>query len=108
MQETPIKRGDVWWVDWSPGRGSEQLGIRPAVVLQNDLRNQYSPTTIVSAITTRAPQRQYPFIVPISASESGLPQDSLANLSQIMTVDKSRLDRKVGQLGQQKMGEVDE
>jgi len=101
-----IKRGEIYWVDWSPGRGSEQSGLRPALVIQNDLGNQYSPTTIVAAITT-APTKQYPFIVLITASESGLPRDSSVNLSAIMTIDQARLRDKCGELSQTKMAEVD-
>lgn len=105
MEETPVRRGDIWWLDWSPGRGSEQRGQRPALVIQNDLGNRYSPTTIVSAVTTRG--GDYPFIVLVSAPESGLPRDSFVNLAQILTVDKSRLMRRSGRLDQQKMREVD-
>ena len=106
MEETSVRRGDIWWLDWSPGRGSEQLGQRPALVVQNDLGNQYSPTTIVAAVTTKA-GRDYPFTVTISSSESGLPQQSSVNLSQILTVDRSRLIRKSGRLNEEKMKEVD-
>ena len=106
MEETSVRRGDIWWLDSSPGRGSEQLGQRPALIVQNDLGNQYSPTTIVAAVTTKA-RRDYPFTVTISPSESGLPQQSSVNLSQILTVDRSRLIRKSGRLNQEKMKEVD-
>ena len=100
-----IKRGQLYWVDWSPGRGSEQSGLRPALVIQNDIGNQYSPTTIVAAITT-AFVKPYPFVVAITASESGLPGDSSINLSAIMTIDKTRLRDKCGELSQAKMAEV--
>ena len=102
-----ISRGEIYWVNWNPGRGSEQVGIRPALVIQNDTGNQYSPTTIVAAITT-APVKTYPFIVPITASESGLPQDSSVNLSTILTVSRDRLEDKCGVLGAQKMAEVND
>lgn len=105
MQATSVRRGDIWWLDWSPGRGSEQLGQRPALVIQNDLGNSYGPTTIVVSVTTRG--KRYPFIVPISASESGLPEDSFVNLSQVMTIDQVRLVRKSGRLDQAKMSEID-
>jgi mRNA interferase MazF len=101
-----VKRGEIYWVDWSSGRGSEQGGIRPSLVIQNDLGNKLSPTTIVAACTT-ADVRPYPFIVPIARQESGLPQDCLVNLSAILTIDKSRLRGKAGQLGEDKMAEVD-
>ncbi|MFQ5987425.1 MAG: type II toxin-antitoxin system PemK/MazF family toxin [Dehalococcoidia bacterium] len=101
-----IKRGEIYWVDWSAGRGSEQSGLRPALVIQNDVGNQYSPSTIVAAITT-AFTKPYPFVVAITASESGLPEDSSINLSAIMTIDKTRLGDKCGQLSDAKMAEVD-
>ena len=102
-----ISRGQIYWVNWNPGRGSEQVGIRPALVIQNDTGNQYSPTTIVAAITT-ATVKAYPFIVPIAAFESGLPQDSIVNLSTILTVSRDRLEDKCGELSAQKMIEVND
>ena len=101
-----IKRGEIYWVDWSPGRGSEQSGLRPALVIQNDIGNQYSPNTIVAAITT-APVKPYPFIVVITASESGLPKDSSVDLASIMTIDQTRLGDKCGEISSAKMAEVD-
>ncbi|MBI2912765.1 MAG: type II toxin-antitoxin system PemK/MazF family toxin [Chloroflexi bacterium] len=102
-----IRRGDIWWLDWSPGRGSEQMGTRPALVIQNDVGNQFAPTTIVAAVTTSRPRRDYPFTVSISASESGLPQESYVNFSQLLTIDKSRLLRRAGRLQPNKMRQVD-
>lgn len=102
-----IRRGEIYWIDWNPARGSEQSGLRPAVVIQNDIGNQFSPTTIVAALTT-AVERSYPFLVKISTQESGLAKDSTVNLAAIMTVDRTRLRNKAGQLGQEKMAEVDE
>ncbi|MDY6893282.1 MAG: type II toxin-antitoxin system PemK/MazF family toxin [Chloroflexota bacterium] len=101
-----VKRGEIYWVDWDPGRGSEQKGLRPALVIQNDLGNQYSPTTIVAAITASI-TKPYPFVVPIMASESGLPKDSGINLSAIMTIDQSRLGDKTSELCKAKMAEID-
>ncbi|MBN1191486.1 MAG: type II toxin-antitoxin system PemK/MazF family toxin [Dehalococcoidales bacterium] len=106
MQEE-IKRGDIFWVNWSPGRGSEQGGLRPVLVIQNDIGNEFSPTTIVAALTT-AEIKPYPFLVKIKAGESGLPRDSIVNLSTILTVDKVRLVKQCGQLKQPKMVEVNE
>lgn len=100
-----VRRGEIYWVNWNPGRGSEQVGIRPALVIQNDIGNQYSPTTIVAAITT-APVKAYPFVVPVTTSESGLLQDSSVNLSAILTVWRDRLGDKCGELSVQKMAEV--
>ena len=102
-----IKRGDIFWVDWDASRGSEQSGHRPALIIQNDTGNRTSPTTIVAAITT-AINREYPFLVNITAAESGLPRDSTVNLSAILTIDQTRLGEKCGSLSQAKMNEVDE
>jgi mRNA interferase MazF len=100
-----IKRGEIYWVSWNPGRGSEQSGLRPALVIQNDVGNKYSPTTIVAALTT-AIEKPYPFTVKVSAKESGLPKDSTVNLAVIMTIDKTRLTDKCGELNEAKMTEV--
>lgn len=101
-----VKKGDIFLVDWSPGRGSEQAGIRPALIIQNDVGNRYSSTTIVAAITT-ATGKAYPFHVQIEPGESGLPKVSTVLLEQIMTIDKGRLVRKIGRLSSAKMTEVD-
>lgn len=101
-----IKRGEIYWVDWSPGRGSEQSGLRPALVIQNDVGNKVSPTTIVAAITT-ALEKPYPFLVRITASESRLPRDSMINLAAILTIDQTCLRQKCSDLRQTKMAEVD-
>ncbi len=102
-----VKRGDIYWVDWNPGRGSEQSGLRPALVIQNDVGNRLSPTTIIAAITT-APSKVYPFMVRITASESGLPRDSTIDLGTILTIDQTRLGGKCGELSRTKMAEVNE
>lgn len=101
-----IKRGEIYRVNWNPGRGSEQAGIRPALIIQNDVGNRTSPTTIIAALTT-AINKAYPFLVPITAKESGLPKDSMVNLATIMTVAQSRLEGRCGQLNESKMAEVD-
>ena len=101
-----IKRGEIYYVDWSPGRGSEQAGIRPSLIIQNDVGNQFSSTTIVAAISTRR-TRAYPFQVAITAGESGLPMDSMIKCEQIQTIDRGRLSERVGVLGSDKVREVD-
>ena len=101
-----IKRGEIYWVNWNPSRGSEQKGIRPALIIQNDIGNEYSPTTIVSSLTTSI-DKQYPFTVNITPKESGLPKNSTINLATIMTIDKTRLAEKCGELTQSKMSEID-
>lgn len=101
------RRGEIYYVDWSPGRGSEQAGIRPALIIQNDVGNQYSPTTIVTAISTQQP-RGYRFQVAITAQESGLPRDSVVKCEQVQTIDQTRLGHLIGILSMDKMREVDE
>jgi mRNA interferase MazF len=100
------KRGDIYLVNWNPARGSEQAGIRPAVIIQNDTGNAFSPTTIIAACST-APTKSYPFIVKITAKESGLDRETSINLAQIITIDKDRLQRKIGQLSLSKTIELD-
>jgi len=101
-----IKRGEIYWVNWQPARGSEQSGRRPALVIQNNAGNRSGQTTIVAAVST-AEGKAYPFLVPIAMRESGLPKNSVINLAQILTVDKDRLESKCGELGADKMAEVD-
>ena len=101
-----IRRGEFYWVDWSPGRGHEQIGRRPALVIQNDRGNEFSPTTIVAAVTTRG-RRLYPFQVEVSAVECGLPHDSTILLDQIQTVDQNRLLERIGALVSDRMVDVD-
>lgn len=101
-----IKRGEIYLVDWSPGRGSEQTGLRPALVLQNDTGNRYSTTTIVAAVTT-APGKTYPFQVHLDPEECGLEKPGTVLLEQILTVDKRRLVKKIGQISQEKLYEVE-
>jgi mRNA interferase MazF len=102
-----IKRGEIYWVDWNPGGGSEQSGLRPALVIQNDIGNKFSPTTIVAALTTSA-DKTYPFLVEITSAESGLPKKSMVNLAAILTVDQTRLVKKAGSLNKNKMIEIGE
>ena len=83
-------------VDFSPGRGSEQKGVRPALIVQNNVGNQYAATTIVAAITTTI--KPYPVTVVIRARTCGLPHDSMVNMAQILTIDKARLIKKPGEL----------
>lgn len=101
-----LKRGEIYLVDWSPGRGSEQAGVRPALVVQNDVGNQFSPTTIVVTISTRS-RRPYPFHVAITARESGLPRDSIVRCEQIQTIAQDRLGDRIGVLTPVRLREVD-
>jgi len=92
-------------VSFSPGRGSEQRGLRPALVVQNDVGNQYAATTIVAAITSTI--RIYPVTVPLKPSDASLKKPSMVNLAQILTVDKSRLRRRVGVIPPELINRVD-
>lgn len=94
----PIRRGDLFWVDLNPVQGSEQGGRRPVVVIQNDVGNRVAPTVIVAPLTTTPFTKPYPINVPIPKRVAGLTQDSTALLSQIRTIDKSRLGRPIGHL----------
>ena len=102
-----IKRGEIYWVDWGKGKGSEQSGVRPALIIQNDIGNKSSPNTIVASLTT-APNKPYPFLVELTPQESGLDKDGAVDLASITTTSKMRLGDKCGQLISQKMLEVDE
>ncbi len=98
------RRGEVWLVNFNPGRGSEQKGVRPALIVQNNVGNQYAATTIVAAITTTI--KPYPVAVVIRGRTCGLPHDSMVNMAQVLTVDKSRLMRKLGELAPDQLAAV--
>jgi mRNA interferase MazF len=114
-----VKRGEIYWVAFDPVKGSEQGGLRPALVVQNDVGNRFSPTTVVAAITRTIPPRPYPFVVIVEPDESGLPERSVVNCSQLATIQQSgsasrlRLPRgesdvgAIGQLSEGKLAEVD-
>jgi mRNA interferase MazF len=101
-----VKRGEIYWVDWGEGKGSEQSGRRPALIIQNDTGNEVSPNTIIASLTT-APKKLYPFLVHFTARESGLDKSGVVDLASIMTISKTRLGEKCGQLNAPKMNEVD-
>lgn len=103
----PIRRGDIFTVDLEPVRGSEQGKVRPALVIQNDIGNQFSPTVIVAAITSGGYTR-FDVNVVVKAPEGGLTNDSLILLNQIRTVDKTRIGRYWGRVSTQTMEQVDE
>jgi mRNA interferase MazF len=104
-----IRRGEIYWVDLSGAKGSEiNTKTRPALIIQNDIGNQYSPTAIIAPITSISPgAKLYPFEVGVTTQESGLPNQSKILLNQIRTVDKSRLQKKIGTLSVAKMVQVD-
>lgn len=93
-----IKRGDLFWADLNPTKGSEQAGRRPVLVIQNDVGNQFAPTVIVAPLTTTRFSKPFPVNVHVPKTVAGLNADSTILLSQIRTIDKSRLSRKIGRL----------
>jgi len=102
-----VKRGDIFYAQLNPVIGSEQGGTRPVLIIQNDIGNQYSPTTIISAITSQISKAKLPTHVEISAVKaSGLEKDSVVLLEQIRTIDKSRLTEKVASLDEETMAKV--
>ena len=93
-----IKRGDMFYADLSPVVGSEQGGIRPVVIIQNDLGNKYSPTVIAAAITSQTGKNRLPTHIEIGSDSNGLKSDSVVLAEQIRTIDKSRLKEKIGHI----------
>ncbi|MFH0730453.1 MAG: type II toxin-antitoxin system PemK/MazF family toxin [Pseudomonadota bacterium] len=100
------KRGEVWIINWNPSRGSEQAGLRPAVVIQNDIGNEKATTTIVAAISTSL--KIYPMNVLIDPPEGGLDRPCIVRTSQILTVSKDRLGKRLGQLRPDTMDSVNQ
>ncbi len=103
-----IKRGDIYYADLSPVIGSEQGGVRPVLVVQNDIGNKYSPTVIAAAITSQINKAKLPTHIEISALDYGLQKDSVILLEQIRTIDKKRLREKIGHLDDELMEKVNE
>ena len=96
-----IRRGDIYYADLSPVIGSEQGGLRPVLIVQNDVGNKYSPTVIAAAITSKMGKTKLPTHIDVPGDDAGLAKDSIILLEQIRTIDKSRLSRKVGKLSEQ-------
>lgn len=103
-----IKRGELFYANLSPVVGSEQGGVRPVLIVQNDIGNKYSPTVIVAAITSRINKAKIPTHIELSASTYGLEKDSVILLEQIRTLDKSRLEKKIGILDYKTMQNVNQ
>ena len=93
-----VRRGDMFYADLSPVIGSEQGGVRPVLVIQNDTGNKYSPTVIVSAITSQLNKNRLPTHIELGSQEFGLKSDSVVLAEQIRTIDKSRLKEKIGHI----------
>ena len=105
---TLCKRGEVYFADLNPVRGREQGGRRPVLIIQNDIGNRHSPVTIVAAITSAVSERAYPTEVRLAAGLGGLPRESAVLRNQIKTIDKERLEQRLGQLDAAAMRQVDE
>lgn len=103
-----VKRGDIYYADLSPVIGSEQGGVRPVLIVQNDVGNKYSPTIIAAAITSQINKAKMPTHIEIAAADYGLSRDSVILLEQIRTIDKKRLREKIGHLDDALMVSVNE
>lgn len=101
-----VKRGDIYYADLSPVVGSEQGGLRPVLIVQNDVGNKYSPTVIAAAITSKLDKTKLPTHIDINGSRAGLSRDSVILLEQMRTIDKRRLKEKMGHLDDASMAEV--
>lgn len=103
-----VKRGDIFYADLSPVIGSEQGGLRPVLIVQNDIGNKYSPTVIAAAITSQISKTKLPTHIDVFADSYGLAKDSVILLEQIRTIDKKRLKEKMGHLDDGLMSRVDD
>jgi len=103
-----IKRSDIFYADLSPVVGSEQSGVRPVLIIQNDIGNKYSPTVVVAAITSRINKAKMPTHIEISTENSGLARDSVILAEQIRTIDKIRLRERIASLDEELMDKVDQ
>jgi len=102
-----VRRGDIYYADLSPVVGSEQGGMRPVLIVQNDTGNKHSPTVIAAAITSQVGKARLPTHIELSGQSCGLSRDSVILLEQIRTIDKSRLKERMGRLDEPLMNEVD-
>jgi len=103
-----VRRGDIFYADLNPVVGSEQGGIRPVLVVQNDVGNKYSPTVIIAAITSQIDKAKLPTHIELQSEDYGLEKDSVILLEQLRTIDKRRLKEKITILDQDTMVKVDE
>jgi len=103
-----IKRGDIFYADLSPVVGSEQGGLRPVLIVQNDIGNKYSPTVIAAAITSQSDKSKLPTHIRVDAADCGLSKDSVVLLEQVRTIDKKRLKEKMGNLGTGNMTDINQ
>ncbi len=103
-----VHRGDIYYADLSPVVGSEQGGVRPVLIVQNDVGNKFSPTVIAAAITSQHDKANLPTHIEVNAEDTGLVKDSVVLLEQVRTIDKHRLKEKMGRLDQESMHRVNE
>ncbi len=102
-----VKRGDIFYADLSPVVGSEQGGMRPVLIVQNDVGNKFSPTVIAAAITSQRDKAQLPTHIPLSSTCCGLSKDSVVLLEQVRTIDKKRLKERMGRIDDNVMNNID-
>lgn len=102
-----VKRGDIYYADLSPVVGSEQGGVRPVLIVQNDVGNKFSPTVIAAAITSQRDKTNLPTHIRVNADGCGLSRDSIVLLEQVRTIDKQRLKEKMGSLDLTSMNMID-
>ena len=106
MKALNIKRGDIYYADLSPVVGSEQGGIRPVLIVQNNVGNRFSPTVIAAAITSQQSKAKLPTHIPLFANTAGLARDSVVLLEQVRTIDKRRLREKMGTVDENSMDAI--
>lgn len=103
-----VKRGEIYYADLSPVVGSEQGGVRPVLIIQNDIGNKFSPTVIAAAITSQKDKSRLPTHIELSSAHCGLSKDSIVLLEQVRTLDKRRLKEKMGKLDDGAMNQVNQ
>jgi len=108
VKKLNIRRGDIFYADLSPVIGSEQGGVRPVLIVQNDVGNRFSPTVIAAAITSQRAKANLPTHIMLQAENTGLARDSIVLLEQIRTIDKHRLKERMGRLDPNAMTQIDQ
>ena len=103
-----VKRGEIYYADLSPVVGSEQGGVRPVLIVQNDIGNKHSPTVIAAAITSQKEKNKLPTHIELNAADCGLAKDSVVLLEQVRTLDKRRLKERMGELDSAAMSQVND
>ncbi|PWL50818.1 MAG: PemK family transcriptional regulator [Clostridiales bacterium] len=106
--DVTVRRGDIYYADLSPVVGSEQGGVRPVLIVQNDIGNKHSPTVIAAAITSQINKARLPTHIELSAQSYGLSKDSVVLLEQIRTIDKKRLKERMGRVDDGVMNKIDD